>query len=115
MATYIGFYDINSDWAASNSQQARAGEGGMDPKFASLVTDLPNKLPSSCSVLASYGTTSANRPNVMIVETDNQADLNFISQYYGGWLAFDWVPAAKVGQTQAEREEWRAAQTGASS
>mgnify|MGYP006919314256 FL=1 len=110
MTSYVGFYDINQDWAASNAQQARAGEGGMDPRFAQLVTDLPNQLPEGCSVVSSYGTSSANRPNVMIVETDNQSDLTFITNYYGGYLTFDWVPATNVGQSQAEREAWRAAQ-----
>lgn len=111
MAAYVGFYDISENWAAENAQNARAGNGGMDPRFAQLVTDLPNQLPEGCSVVSSYGTTSANRPNVMIVETANQADLNFISQYYNGYLAFDWVPATNVGQSQAEREAWREAQS----
>jgi hypothetical protein len=110
MASYVGFYDMNQDWAASNAQQARAGDGGMDPQFAQLVTDLPNQLPEGCSVVSSYGTNSANRPNVMIVETDNQSDLTFITNYYRGYLMFDWVPANNVGGSQAEREAWRARQ-----
>ena len=110
MASYVGFYDISDHWQAEAGAQARAGNGGLDPRFAGLVTDLPNQLPEGCSVVASYGTTSANRPNIMIVETDNQADLQFITNYYQGYLAFDWVPATNVGSNQAQREDWRAAQ-----
>ena len=44
-------------------------------------------------------------PSVLIVETSDDAHLSFINSYYSGWLEF-WVPAAKIGATRAEREQW---------
>ena len=45
----------------------------------------------------------------MIVETESTSALGFISQYYAGYLAFEWTPANRVGGTREERETWQSA------
>jgi len=48
-------------------------------------------------------------PGVTIVETDSVADLQFITQYYAGYLMYHWVPATRVGATAQERAAWASA------
>lgn len=115
MAVYLGYYRAVPRFA--EEAQARAREGaGPDPSFRRMVTELLDKLPASCHLLGSYtplGGAGAvlsdpGPPSVMIVETDNPADLGFISQYYAGYLMFQWLPAVRVGATHQERADWAA-------
>ena len=39
------------------------------------------------------------RPGVWIAETDDPANLQFITNWYQGFLDFDWSPAVTVGTT----------------
>ena len=45
----------------------------------------------------------------MIIETSDTAHLGFISNYYAGYLQFQWFPATSVGANKNQREEWRQA------
>ena len=115
MNTYLGYYRINANWAASISEQARKGISSPPSEFLKKVRELPEKLPSGCSIVGSYAPRAVGAvlsdpgpPSVMIVETSDDAHLSFINNYYAGWLEFLWVPAAKIGATRAERERWLA-------
>jgi hypothetical protein len=43
----------------------------------------------------------------MIVETDTLDHLTFITNYYTGFLNFQWTPASSVGSNKDQREQWR--------
>ena len=102
MAMYIGFYDINPDFQRQTGERARGGDNTPDAAFQRKVVELRDKLPASLKLLGSYGTQSTDRPNIWLCETDNQADLQFVTNYYTGYLVFDWVPANVVGTTASE-------------
>ncbi len=110
MATSIGYYAPTPDWAAEANANARAGKPLFPAAFLEKVAELPGKLPSGCSIVGSYAPrgggpvlSQAGLPAVMIVETSDDADLTFISNYYSGWLAFNWAPATVVGATREQR------------
>jgi hypothetical protein len=46
-------------------------------------------------------------PGVMVVETENVADLSAISRHYNGYLTFEWPPA-DVAASRAKRAAWAA-------
>lgn len=110
MATYIGYYRPTQSFMESNFTRARAEGFSPDPKMQQLVRDLPERLPSSCRILAAYSPMAAPvfadtaPPGVLVVETDSTTDLTFITQHYAGYLMFQWVPATVIGTTRAERE-----------
>lgn len=111
MATYIGYYRTTDAFAQEIQQNSREGKP-IDQKFMQMVVDLPAKLPASCSVIGSYAPAAgpvlgAQPPSIQIVETSDTRDLQFISQYYGGYLMFHWVPATVVGANKQQREAWR--------
>ncbi len=113
MNTDLGYYRINPNWAASTSDQARKGISSPPTDFLKKVRELPEKLPPGCTIVGSYAPRAVGAvlidpgpPSVMIVETSDDAHLSFINSYYSGWLEFLWVPAAKIGATRAEREQW---------
>lgn len=106
MATYIGFYGPHPAQLAETGERARSG-AGPNAAFQDMVQSLPGKLPAGTAIVGSYATMSNERPAVMIVETDDPAGLAFISNYYQGYLQFDWSPANVIGGNQAERDEWR--------
>ena len=115
MAVYIGYYRANPQSTEEAGQRARSGQPGPDPKLVQRVRELPDKLPASCTLLGSYapmaGAVFADQPppGVTIVETDSVADLQFITQYYAGYLMYHWVPATRVGATAQERAAWASA------
>ncbi len=102
MALYIGFYTVDPNYERETGGRARSGDGSADAAFQQRVVDLRAKLPASLRLLGSYGTRSAHQPNIWLCETDNPADLSFVSNYYTGYLVFDWVPAFAIGATVAE-------------
>lgn len=110
MTTYLGYYRPTADWLEQANAAARAGEPVLPPEFLQKVAELPDKMPASCTILGSWGPrgSSAELPSVMVVETDNDADLTFITQYYQGWLGFQWTPAISIGATKAQRLEQQA-------
>ena len=99
MATYIGFYTIDPNYTRSLGEKARRGDNGPDVSFQERVTELRDKLPGSLTLIGSYSTSASNQPNVWICETDDPRDLQFVSNYYTGYLVFDWVPATPLGAT----------------
>ena len=115
MAVYIGYYRPNPQSLAEGGQRARSGQPGPDPTLVQLVRALPDKLPAGCRLLGSFapmaGPVFADQPppGVTIVETDNVADLQFISQHYAGYLIYHWIPAVRVGVSALEREAWASA------
>lgn len=118
MSLFIGYYRPTATYREANEARARQGETAIDPKFAQMVVDLPLKLPAGCSILGSYGpggNSPDNPPNVMILETSDTAHLGFISNYYAGFLQFQWFPATSVGANKNQREEWRQATAAAPS
>ena len=115
MATYLAYYRVAPSFNEENQARARGGGSGIDPKFRQMVVDLPNRLPSSCRILGSYAPVGGGAvlsepgaPAVMIIETSDPRDLTFISQYYTGYLIFQWTPATSVGGNRQERESWAA-------
>ena len=106
MATYIGFYQANEEFFRANAERARAGEP-PDLTLRDKVVELRDKLPASLTLIGSWGVSKVGavnreRPNVWICETDNAADLQFVSNYYQGFLEFEWVPATSVGVSASE-------------
>lgn len=87
--------------------RALAGDPSNDPGFLQLVLDLPSKLPEGCRIVNTYqpiGGALASPPLVTVVETNDPGDLNFISNYYRGYLEYQWTPAFVLGPTRADRE-----------
>ncbi|MGE0227687.1 MAG: hypothetical protein AB7I38_07005 [Dehalococcoidia bacterium] len=109
MTLYIGFYTIDPHFQRESGERARSGDNTMDERFGRKVVELRDRLPASLKLLGSYATQSAERPNIWLCETDNQADLQFVSNYYEGYLRFDWVPATVIGANAAETEARRQA------
>jgi hypothetical protein len=115
MSVYVGFYRIDPDYAREVSARSRAGEPAADPRLARLVVELIDRLPAGCKLLGAYNTMAGNvlndpgPPGILIVDTSNGDDLLFISQYYSGYLQFQWHPARSVGATREEREAATAA------
>ncbi len=110
MSTYLGFYRATQGYRTEMELRARGGDTSMDPKFMQLVVDLPIRLPAGCNIIGSYGSvgnSAEGLPNVMIVETDNLDHLAFISNYYSGFLDFQWTPARSIGANKDQREQWR--------
>lgn len=111
MSTFIGYYRTNDAFAQEIQQRQREGQP-IDARFIQMVVDLPGKLPASCKIIGSYSPAAGpvlgpQPPSIQIVETNDPRDLQFISQYYGGYLQFHWVPATVVGANRQEREAWR--------
>lgn len=110
MSLYLGFYRATPGFRTETEVRARGGDTSLDPKMAQLVVDLPIRLPAGCSIIGSYGVVGGSPeslPSVMIVESDNLDHLRFISNYYTGFLDFQWTPATAVGSNKDQREQWR--------
>lgn len=110
VATYIGYYRPNQRFVEESNARAREGAVAMDPKFLQLVADLPIKLPSTAHIIGSFspiGGATPGSPAVFIVEAADPSGLQFISNYYQGYLEFDWHPGVSIGANKNEREEWR--------
>jgi len=109
MTTYIGYYRPDANWLAETGARSRSeGPTGFDPAFLQRVAALPEQLPNGCAIVGSYAPRSVAEatPSIMIVETDDDAHLAFITNYYQGWLQFSWAPAVSVGGSRATRDEF---------
>lgn len=118
MATYIGYLRFAPSFAEQNRARRLAGDAAPDRKFRQMVTDLPDKLPAGSRIIGAYtplgGAAVANEPGlpgVMIVESGDSAHLTFITEYYTGYLIFQWAPCTSVGANRQEREAWAATAT----
>ena len=110
MPVYLGFYRPDPEFQREFGARVRAGEQSGDTRIQRLVVELPDKLPASCRIIGAYNTMAGNvlsdpgPPGVLIVDTSNGDDLLFISQYYSGYLQFQWHPARAIGANRQERE-----------
>jgi hypothetical protein len=101
MSVYLGYYRTVPEFR-------------LDDRFRRLVVDLPDKIPAGCLLVGSFAPAGgaagigASRPAVMIIETDHEEDLEFISRYYADYLVFDWVSVRPIGTSRQERESWAA-------
>lgn len=110
MSTYLGFYRTTDGFRVESEVRARSGDTSIDPRFLQLVVDLPLRLPAGCNIIGSYGSIGGSPqglPNVIIVETGDPDHLQFITNYYAGFLDFQWMPARSVGSNKDQREQWR--------
>ena len=116
MAIYLGYYRPAPSFMEETQARAR-GEGagaGPDPAFRRLVQELPERLPAGCRILGSYAPVGGGGPvlaepglpAVQILESDDPTHLGVISQYYAGYLMFQWTPATSVGGTRQVRDRW---------
>ena len=101
MATYIGYYDRDDDFATLMGERARSGQPAFPEEFTKKVVELRDKLPSTIKLIGSYAPIGSSRehPAIWIAETDDPAELSFINNYYAGWLSFTWVPVNVLGTT----------------
>jgi hypothetical protein len=111
VAVYMGYYRPAPGYIEANQARARAEGPSPDPKLQRLVAELPEQLPKSAKIIAAFSPVQSGAvlsdtgaPGVIIIQTDNSADLQFINQHYAGYLMFQWVPANVIGTTRAERE-----------
>jgi hypothetical protein len=96
--TFVGYYEA---WPGTPLPEEikHSRETGVGPAPAMLekIRQFPAKLPSTCTLVGSWGVTGPGRAGVMVVEAESWADLAFINEYYRGWLLFDWHPTASGG------------------
>src|SRR4051794_35420934 len=102
MAVYLGYYRVVRQFQEQTQAQARDAGVEMDAKFRQMILALPDRLPAGCTIVGSYTPIGGGAvlhepgpPAVMIVETESTRDLVFISQYYTGYLQFEWTPATR--------------------
>lgn len=89
--TYLGFYRPTADTPVNGVWRST---GKLPPDFATKVNEFPTKLPATCKLIGSWNV--GGGPSVIVVEAETFADIQHISQYYAGWLEFDWRPTASV-------------------
>ncbi|MBM4416334.1 MAG: hypothetical protein FJ035_08900 [Chloroflexi bacterium] len=70
MATYIGFYHIDPEFQRDTGARARNGDNSADLAFQRRMTKLRDTLRAGLKLIGSWGTSSNERPNVWICETD---------------------------------------------
>lgn len=105
MSVYIGYQTTarplleeleNESWAK--------GYPGLSQKALDRALELREKLPEGCRIVGVYnpvaGIQNPLTPGVMVIETDDTAHLQFISNHYTGMLNYVWVPAISVGTTR---------------
>ena len=101
MTIYAGYYEP-------------VPEAHLDDSFRRKVVELPQRLPAGCLLVGSYvpapgeGWVGRRPPPFLLVETDHPDGLEYIRQYYAGYLRFEWAPLSSIGATHAEREAWAA-------
>ena len=111
MTTYIGYLTSSPSYIAEWQAKVRAGGPAVDEWATGRVLELRKTLPPGRKVHGTYvprGTPSvlaAEGPGVMIVETEDDAHLAFISTHYTGLLDIVWRPATFVPGSLAEAEE----------
>jgi hypothetical protein len=109
MPLYLGLTRTDPGYAAETAERARREGPATDAKLARMVSELPEKLPETCRYVSAYSATSvhidgAPLVSIIVVEAADTSDLNFISQYYAGYLQFQWAPTTSIGATREERE-----------
>jgi hypothetical protein len=118
VSAYIGYYRPAQSFLEANQAKARdQGAFAVEPKMQQKVRELPEKLPSGCKILGAFAPIQSGAvigdnalPGVLVIDTENSADLTFINQHYAGYLIFQWTPANVVGTNRAEREAMQAQQ-----
>ena len=99
--TFVGFYNVGASVAATEADIMALRQTGSLPEalpdFWAKVRDFPSKLPPTCKLIGSWGVNGRQAPSVMVVEAESYDDLQFINNYYQGWLLIDWHPTATGG------------------
>ena len=94
--TFVGFYQVAGPSEADlNATRQADSLPEAFPEFWAKVRDFPSKLPPTCKLIGSWPVTGG--PGVTIVEVESYDDLQFINDYYAGWLVFDWHPTSTGG------------------
>lgn len=115
MSPYMGFYRATPEFASAASSRALGVPGSVDVEAGLFerLRGLTAALPAGCRLVNAYASIGGGAvlgekgvPGVMIVETENAADLFAITRHYEGYLAFQWAPANAVGGSREEREAW---------
>ncbi|MEZ4503059.1 MAG: DUF3303 family protein [Dehalococcoidia bacterium] len=92
--TYVGFYRASSPEFIYETWRKT---GATPPEFQKKIFEFPGSLPATCKLVGSWGVSGGENPGVMVVEAEGFADLQYINQYYNGWLQFDWHPTLTGG------------------
>ena len=96
--TFVGFFRLVEPTEADINTQRQAGSPlEAYPEFFAKVREFPSKLPSTCKLIGSWAVTGGQAPNVIVVEVESYDDLQFINNYYLGWLDFEWHPTTTGG------------------
>lgn len=111
MATYLGYYRIDPRFAEELSAWRRGPRTSANPAdpLVSLVEHFLDRLPAGCTYLGSYNPVGSGvvfdqgLPSVELIETSNPADLAFISQYFLGFINYQWTPVSSPGRSREER------------
>ena len=115
MTTYIGYLTSSPSYIAEWQAKVRAGGPAVDEWATGRVLELRKTLPPGCKVHGTYvprsspSVLAAEGPGVMVVETEDDAHLAFISTQYTGLLGIVWRPATFVPGSSAGAEERLAA------
>jgi len=88
--TYVGFF-----WP-TNAALETIGTGTAPREFLDKVNGFLDTFPDGLSHVGTYAVQGGERPNVIIVESEDYSGLQHINNYYNGWLRFEWHPTAKA-------------------
>ena len=92
--TYVGFYRPASPELIFDAVRKT---GAPTPELQKKIFGFPRSLPATCKLIGSWQISGGEDPGVMVVEAESFADLQYINQYYNGWLRFDWHPTLTGG------------------
>jgi hypothetical protein len=121
MSTYIGFYRATPEFTSALNAHDLGLNGATNVRagLTERVRGLMDALPDGCRLVNAYAPTGAGAvvgeqgfPGVMVIETENAADLAAISTHYGGYLSFQWSPVRVSGATREERSTFAAQSEG---
>lgn len=105
MVTYLGYFRFNRDFLRAQSEEAqRTGNPPDSETMRQKVVGIRGALPDTIKLIASYNPIRSaasvdeeRHPRIWVVETDDPQELQFVNQWYAGFLDFEWVPAVALG------------------
>jgi hypothetical protein len=112
MATYIGYYRVHPDYAREMAKRDReAGQPVPRDEFRAKVASLRDELPPAIRLIGSYVPMQSwspdpdtRHPAIWVCECDDPAELRFVTNYYAGFLLFEWIPVEALGTVSAHVE-----------